>query len=144
MTTALTPVTTTEDQVTMPPHPVPHAPVACVHADPWWKGVSGIDPELPVADRRYAAQAATIALAARYLRLEARGNPLFNARARVYAVAAAWRAWLAAATDDADYHLRKLALWMTCEHQDAVPDDILPAARDLHDAITAAPRGWRK
>ena len=148
MTTALTPVTTTEDQVTMPPHPGPphpgpHAPVACVHADPWWKGVSGIDPELPVADRRYAAQAATIALAARYLRLEARGNPLFNARARVYAVAAAWRAWLAAATDDADYHLRKLALWMTCEHQDAVPDDILPAARDLHDAITAAPRGRR-
>lgn len=139
MTTAI-PITA-EDKVPMPSHPGPH--VACVHADPWWKGVSGLDPELPVADRMYAAQVVTIALAARYLRLEARGNALFHGRGRVYAVAAEWRAWLCDAAGDADYHLRKMALWQICEHQDAGPAGILPAARDLHAAIAVPPRGRR-
>jgi len=132
---------TAEDQLTIPPPPGPH--VACVHADPWWKGVTGLDPELPVADRLFAAQAVTIALAARYLRLEARGNALFHGRARVYGVAEEWRAWLSEAGGDADYHLRKTALWMTCEHQDASPDDILRAARDLHAAVAGPSRGRR-
>jgi hypothetical protein len=139
--TTIVPITA-EDQVTIPPNPGLHAP-ACVHADPWWKGVTGLDPELPAADRLFAAQAVTIALAARYLQLEARGNPLFHGRARVYAIAAEWRAWLCEAAGDADYHLRKLALWRTCEHQDAGPGDILPAARDLHAAVAGPPKGRR-
>lgn len=142
MTSTLTLTTdiTAEDQVAIPPHPGPQDPVTCVHVDPWWKGVSGMDRELPIADRHYAAQVVALALAARYLRLEARSSPVFHARSRVYQVAAAWRAWLADADSEADYHLRKLALWQVCEHQDAEPDDILPAARDLHGAVKGGRR----
>jgi hypothetical protein len=130
-----------EEQVTIPSAPGPH--VACVHADPWWKGVAGLDPEHPIADRLFAAQAVAIALAARYLQLDARGNSLFHGRSRVYAIPAEWRAWLSEASGDADYHLRKTALWRVCEHQDAGPEDILPAARDLHAAVAGPSRGRR-
>jgi hypothetical protein len=99
-----------------------------------------MDRELPIADRHYAAQVVALVLAARYLRLEARGAKMFNARARVYQVAANWRAWLADADSEADYQLRRLALWQVCEHQDAEPDDILPAARDLHAAVKGGRR----
>jgi hypothetical protein len=140
-TPATHPITTTaEASVTIPPLPGPQGPVTCVHADPWWKGVSGMDRELPVADRQYAAQVVALVLAARYLRLETRSNPVFHARARVYQVAESWRAWLGDADSEADYHLRKLALWQVCEHQDAGPDDILPAARDLHGAVSKGRR----
>jgi hypothetical protein len=138
--TLATIATTAEDPVTYPPHPGPPGPVTCVHADPWYKGVSGMDPELPIADRHYAAQVVAMVLAARYLRLETRSNAVFHARARVYQVAEAWRAWLDDADGEADYYLRKLALWQVCENQDADPDDILPAARDLHGAVTKGRR----
>jgi hypothetical protein len=132
---------TAEDQVTIPQPPGQH--VACVHADPWWKGVSGLDPEHPITDWQYAAQAVSIALAARYLILDARGNPLFHGRGRVYDIPAEWRAWLSEASSDADYHLRKTALWRVCEHQEGDPGDILPAARDLHAAVAGPSRGRR-
>lgn len=135
--TTRTGTTTAEDPVTIPPHP---GFVTCVHADPWFKGVSGMDPELPIADRHYAAQVTALVLAARYLQLEARGNSVFHARSRVYQVAADWRAWLDGADSEADYHLRKLALWQVCEHQDTGPEHILAAARDLHGAV----RGGRR
>lgn len=135
--TLATIATTAEDPVTIPPHP---GSVTCVHADPWFKGVSGMDPELPIADRHYAAQVTAMVLAARYLQLETRGNPLFHARSRVYQVVADWRAWLDGADSEADYHLRKLALWQVCEHQDTGPEYILAAARDLYAAV----RGGRR
>lgn len=138
--TTETGTTTAEDPVTIPPHPGPPGPMTCVHADPWWKGVSGMDRELPIADRQYAAQVVALVLAARYLRLETRPSAVFHARARVYQVAGSWRAWLADADSEADYHLRRLALWQVCEHQDAGPDDILPAARDLHAAVAKGRR----
>ena len=61
-----------------------------------------------------------------------------------FPTAAEWRAWLCDASSEADYHLRKIALWMTCENQDAAPGDILTAARDLHAAVAVPPRGWRR
>ena len=137
---AVTGTTTAEDPVTFPPHPGPQDPATCVHVDPWWKGVSGMDRELPIADRHYAAQVVALVLAARYLQLEARGGRMLNGRARVYQVAANWRAWLADADSEADYQLRRIALWQVCEHQGAEPDDILRAARDLHAAVKGGRR----
>lgn len=120
-----------------PPEPAfPIQAGACVHADPWWRGVSGIDPLLPAADWRWVAMIAATALAARFLTLKPRGSRMFNARPAVYAITADWRAWLADATSSADYYHRITALRLVLEHQDADRDDALDVASALYAAVT--------
>jgi hypothetical protein len=127
-----------ETDVTTPPDDAfPVQGPTCGHIDPWWRGVTGIDPQLPVRDWTWAAIIASTALAARYLSLETRGNRMLNHRPAVYSVAASWREWLAASNSQPDYFHRLTTLRLVLEHQgDLDPQDALDVAAALHKAVT--------
>lgn len=103
---------------------------------PWWAGVHGLDPAIPVADWAAAAPFAAMACAVRVYGVNAgyrRG--VFKA-----SPASRWYGWLLDANHGDDAARRFLALRLIVDHAAEIdPDDILQTARDLLAAV-AQPR----
>jgi len=109
---------------------------------PWWAGVHGLDPALPVddvADWALAAQCTAMACAAHVFGTAA-GWPE-KLLSRKGSPARQFQDWLLEAPDAADAARRRLALRLICDRtQAADADGVLEDARRLHDACTARRR----
>ena len=106
---------------------------------PWWAGVHGLDPAIPVDDWALAAQCTAMACAACVYGLGA-GYPvkLFT---RKGAPARQWLDWLLEAQGPEDAARRRLALRLICERtQPADADAVLEDARHLHAACSPGAR----
>ena len=113
-----------------------YRPVSSV---PWWAGVYGLDPAIPVGDWAVAAQCTAMACAARIYGAGA-GYPV-KMLSRKGAPAAQWTAWLLAAPGPEDAIRRRLALRLICEQdQPDGADAILDDAQRLHGACSPGHR----
>ncbi len=115
------------------------SPPAVQRGVPWWAGVYGLDPAIPVDDWALAAQCTAMACAThvfgagagyREKLLSSKGAP-----------AAQWTGWLLRAAGPEDATRARLALRLICEQaQGGDADDILEDARHLHDACSPGRR----
>jgi hypothetical protein len=119
-----------ETPVTNPPSFTPPRGI------PWWAGVPGLDPAVPVGDWAVAAPFAAMACAVRVYGVTAPyRSGLFKA-----SPASRWYGWLLDANHADDAARRMLALRLICDHAAEIdPDSILQTARDLLAAV-AQPR----
>lgn len=108
-------------------------------AFPWWAGVYGMDPAIPVTDWGLAAQCTAMACAAHVF-----GNAAGYAEklfSRKGSPARQWLDWLLQAASDEDATRRRLALRLACEHSEALnAGDILDDAGVLHAACSPGRR----
>jgi hypothetical protein len=106
---------------------------------PWWAGVYGLDPALPVEDWALAAQCTAMACAACVYGLGAGYRAKLITRKG--APAAQWLDWLLEAAGPEDATRRRLALRLICERTQADDADaILEDARHLHAACSPGAR----
>lgn len=114
--------------------PRPHTPGV-----PWWAGVYGLDPAVPVDDWALAAQCTAMACAVHIFGVGA-GYPV-KMLSRKGAPARQWTAWLLEAAGPEDALRRRLALRLICEQTPATdPDGILEDAGHLLDACSPGRR----
>jgi hypothetical protein len=124
-----------EPEVTRVTTPRPHTPGV-----PWWAGVYGLDPAIPVEDWALAAQCTGMACAAYVFGTGAGyAEKLFS---RKGSPAKQFTDWLLAASSPEDATRSRLALRLTCEQAEA-PDDadgILTAVGRLLDSCSPGRR----
>ena len=100
---------------------------------PWWAGVPGLDPAIPVPDWAAAAPFAAMACAVRVYGV----NAPYRAGLFKASPAAKWHGWLLDATHPGAAARRFLALRLICDHAGQVDaDDILRTAGDLLAAVS--------
>ena len=111
---------------------------------PWWAGVPGLDPAVPVdegtfADWGFAAQCTAMACAAHVFGNAAGySEKLFS---RKGSPARQWADWLLAAVSEEDAARRRLALRLACEHSEALnAGDILEDAATLYASVSPGRR----
>lgn len=122
-----------ETRVTNPPAP------ALPRGVPWWAGVHGLDPALPVDDWALAAQCTAMACAAHVFGAGA-GYPA-KLLSRKGSPARQWLDWLLEAPGPEDAARRRLALRLICERtQSADADDVLEDAAHLHSSCSTGRR----
>jgi hypothetical protein len=133
MTSLLDRFTGPADDLEAPPVTTPRPFPSAV---PWWTGVPGLDPAVPVGDWAVAAPFAAMACAVRVYGVSAPyRSGLFKA-----SPASRWYGWLLDASHADDAARRMLALRLICDHAAEIdPDSILQTARDLLAAV-AQPR----
>jgi hypothetical protein len=108
-------------------------------ARPFWLGVLGLDPAIPVDDWALAAQCTAMACAAHVFGTGA-GYPE-KMLSRKGAPARYWAGWLLEAPGPEDAMRRRLALRLICEQGPALDaDGILEDAQRLHDACSPGRR----
>ena len=106
---------------------------------PWWAGVHGLDPAVPVDDWALAAQCTAMACAAHVFGTAA-GYPA-RMLSRKSIPAGQMAAWLLEAAGPEDAARRRLALRLICDQGPASDADvILEDARHLHDACSPGRR----
>ena len=106
---------------------------------PWWAGVYGLDPAIPVEDWALAAQCTAMASAACVYGLGA-GYPA-RLLSRKGAPARQWLDWLLDTASPEDAARRRLALRLICERtQPDGADEVLEDAKHLHAACSPGAR----
>lgn len=104
---------------------------------PWWAGVYGLDPALPVGDWATAARYTGLACAVRVCGIDAvYRTALFSRKGKP---AARMQSWLLKAVEPEGAARRRFALRLAVEHAAHLEvDDLLVVAGDLCDALTPA------
>lgn len=130
MTSLLERITgTAEPEETPVTTPRPRPPASAV---PWWAGVYGLDPAIPVDDWAVAARCTAMACAVRVHGIDAP----YRAGLFKSSPAAKWHEWLWRATNPVDAAERRLALRLVCDQAGTVdPDHVLQVAQDLLAAV---------
>jgi hypothetical protein len=138
VTSLLDRITGTDDDTEDAPMTTPRQGFRPASA-PWWAGVCGLDPAVPVDDWALAAQCTAMACAARVFGAGAGyAEKMFSRRG---APARYWAGWLLEAPAPDDAARRRLALRLICEQAPAADaDDILTDAQHLHDACSPGRR----
>ena len=102
---------------------------------PWWAGVYGLDPAVPVDDWDVAARYTALACAVHVAGTDAVYRTTLLGRKGVAAVAR-MRAWLLEATEPEGAARHRFALRLACEHAGGLKmDDLLEMAEAFHDAL---------
>jgi len=130
MTSLLERITGTADnpEETRVTTPRPYAPAAV----PWWAGVYGLDPAIPVGDWAIAARCTAMACAVRIHGVDAP----YRAGLFKSSPATRWHEWLWKAVTPVDAAARRLALRLVCDQAGTVdPDHVLQVAQDLLAAV---------
>lgn len=132
MTSLIERFTGTSDEPEDAPMTTPrlHAPGV-----PWWAGVYGLDPAVPVDDWDVAARYTALACAVHVAGTDAVYRTTLIGRKGVAAVAR-MRAWLLEATEPEGAARHRFALRLACEHAGGLKmDDLLEMAEAFHDAL---------
>jgi hypothetical protein len=112
--------------------PRPYAPGV-----PWWSGVYGLDPAIPVDDWAVAARYTALACAVHVVGLDAVYRTTMLPTRKGAPVAFRFRMWLLEAKEPEGAARRRFALRLACEHaRDLDMDDLLRVAQDLYAALT--------
>jgi hypothetical protein len=99
---------------------------------PWWAGVLGLDPAIPVDDWAAAARPTAMACAVRAVGV----NAPYRSGWFKSSPASKWYDWLLRAAGPLDAENRRLALRLICDHATEIDvDDILQTAKDLLAAV---------
>ena len=134
MTTLLERFTpTAEPEETRVTTPRPYAPGV-----PWWAGVPGLDPAIPVGDWEVAARYTALACAVRVHGTDAvyRTSLLPRKGASPNLRMRAWLLDREAVTTPEAAARRRFGLRLACEHAPGLgTDDLLQVAQDLSDAL---------
>jgi hypothetical protein len=129
---------TGRDDTEEAPMTTPRQGFRAVSAVPWWAGVYGLDPAIPVDDDDLAAQCTAMACAVHVFGADA-GYPVRALSRRT--PAGDLTAWLLASASTEGGTRRRLALRLVCEQiQSADMDRILKSALCLIDACSPGRR----
>lgn len=130
---------TGRDDTEAAPVTTPRQGFRSASAVPWWAGVHGLDPAIPVDDWALAAQCTAMACAVHVFGAAAGyAEKLFS---RKGSPARQWMAWLLEDAGPEDATRRRLALRLVCDQDPALDaDGILEDARHLLDACSPGRR----
>ena len=130
---------TDHDDTEDAPMTTPRQGFRAASAVPWWAGVYGLDPAIPVDDDDLAAQCTAMVCAVRIFGAGAGYPAKWLSRKSV--PAAQLTAWLLESASAEGAVRRRLALRLICEMTQATdPDGILEDARHLLDACSPGRR----
>ena len=114
--------------------PRPHA-----YGVPWWAGVYGLDPAIPVDDWDVAARYTALACAVHVTGINAVYRTSLMPTRKNAPPVARFRSWLLEATNPEGAARRRFALRLACEHAAGYEmDDLLRVAQDFYEALTGA------
>jgi hypothetical protein len=121
------------------PMTIPRQGFRAASAVPWWAGVYGLDPAIPVDDWALAAQCTAMACAARVFGTGAGyREKLLSGKG---APARQWTGWLLAESGPEDALRRRLALRLICDQApEPDADGILTDAQRLHESCSPGRR----
>jgi hypothetical protein len=134
MTSLLDRFTGTDD-IEDTPMTTPRQGYRPVSSVPWWAGVPGLDPAVPVGDWDVAARYTALACAVHVSGTDAVYRTTLIGRKGV-ALVARFRSWLLEATEPAGAARRRFALRLAVEQAGNLKaDDLLEVAQAFHDAL---------
>ena len=129
-------MTGTDEPEVAPPvtTPRPHA-----YGVPWWAGVYGLDPAIPVDDWDVAARYTALACAVHVTGINAVYRTSMLPTRKGSPPVARFRSWLVEVQTPEGTARRRFALRLACEHAAGYEmDDLLRVAQDFYEALTGA------